>query len=71
VATALLVGDTSHRFLRRYDTARTASLANHYRLQHVIQAVLARPWLANHVATGLRASPRLANALLARIGDLK
>jgi flavin-dependent dehydrogenase len=71
VASALVAGDTSHRFLRRYDTARTASLASHYRLQHVIQAVLARPWLANQVATGLRTSPRLADALLARIGDLK
>jgi flavin-dependent dehydrogenase len=70
-ASALVAGDTSHRFLRRYDAARTASLASRYRLQHVIQAVLARPWLANHVATGLRRSPRLANALLGKIGDLK
>ena len=61
-------GSLNRRVLRRYDGARRAALANRYRLQGLIQRVLARPRLADFASNQLARHPSLAARLLAYIG---
>ena len=61
----------SRRFLSQYDAARAASLAGRYRLQSVIQAIVACPHLADFAAKRLQSRGRFADRLMEVLGDLR
>ncbi len=66
---ALCRGDLSRRSLAPYEAHRRAAFSARLRLDRVLQALLARPRLADWVARRLRRDPPLAD-LLARVsGD--
>jgi menaquinone-9 beta-reductase len=66
---ALRRGDTSARALRRWH-ARRRDLARGPRLvQHTIEAVLARPWLASRAIARIGRARRFADAIIAVTGD--
>ena len=64
-------GSLSRRVLGRYDGARRAALANRYRLQALIQRVLACPRLADVASRQLAHHPSLTGRLLAYIGGVR
>jgi geranylgeranyl reductase family protein len=66
IETALDAADLSERALSPYAWARRDALGPRRRFDAALQAVLARPWLADRIAVRLRDDPRLAD-LLARI----
>jgi geranylgeranyl reductase family protein len=66
IGEALDSGDLSARALRPYAAARRGAFGPRRRFDGVLQAVLARPWLADAIARRLRDDPRLAD-LLARV----
>ena len=64
-------GSLSRRVLGRYDGARRAALANRYRLQALIQRVLACPRLADVASSQFAHHPALTGRLLAYIGAVR
>jgi flavin-dependent dehydrogenase len=69
VLAALRAGDVSAPALAVYERARRAAFADKERLTRALQAVIGRRRLANLVAHGLAARPRVLAALLGVIGD--
>ncbi len=66
---ALLRGDLSARALSPYASARRAAFATRLRLDRILQAVLARPRLADWVARRLNRDQDLADLLARVTGD--
>jgi flavin-dependent dehydrogenase len=69
VLAALRAGDVSAPALAVYERARRAAFADKQRLTRALQAVIGHRRLANLVAHGLAARPRVLAALLGVIGD--
>ncbi len=67
---ALRRDDLSVSFLRRYDKAWRRAFRARFRLEALIQWLIARPSLANFVARHLQVNQEAASPLMAVIGDL-
>jgi flavin-dependent dehydrogenase len=70
IRAALLRGDVSAAALSGYDRARRRAFGAGERLQHVVEAFVARPRALAAVSRRLRRSPELADALIRVTGDL-
>lgn len=70
ISDALSRGDTSARFLARYDAARRGELASRYRLEALVRTVILRPALAAFAIRRLAAAARAAESLLGALGGL-
>jgi menaquinone-9 beta-reductase len=67
---ALHSGDTSARALRDYDTRRRRLLRGARLLQHIIEAVLSRPRIANPAIARIHHARRFADTMIAVTGDI-
>lgn len=68
---ALRSGDLSADAFAAYERARRRAFDAGVRVQHLIEAVVARPWLMSLAARRLRRRPRLADAVVAVTSDLR
>lgn len=66
---ALRVGDLSARFLSRFDRQCRAAFGGKYLVERLVQEIIARPRLFNHVARRLARRPELADTLVGVTGD--
>ncbi|HET8626167.1 MAG TPA: NAD(P)/FAD-dependent oxidoreductase [Thermomicrobiales bacterium] len=69
IAAALAAGDVSARALARFDRACRAAFAGKYLVERVVQEILARPRLFDHVARRLARKAGLADTLVGVTGD--
>jgi flavin-dependent dehydrogenase len=76
---AELAADAAHRALKHsaapgmlweYEQARAAATADKFRVNRLLQRVVAWPWLSNAIARRLARRPDLANQLVGIAGDL-
>src|SRR5205085_2967491 len=66
---ALAAGDVSARALSRFDRQCRAAFDGKYLVERIVQAIVARPRLLNHVARRLARRPDLADTLVGVTGD--
>ena len=66
---ALATGDVSARSLARFDRRCRAAFNGKYLVERIIQEIVSRPWLLNHVARRLARTPALADTMVGVTGD--
>lgn len=66
---ALTAGDTSARFLARFDRQCRAAFNGKYLVEQIVQEIIGRPHLFNYVARRLARRPDLADTLVGVTGD--
>ncbi|HEX6778310.1 MAG TPA: hypothetical protein VF099_08925, partial [Ktedonobacterales bacterium] len=66
---ALANGDCSAACLSAYDRLHRHEFAGKRLVEHIVQGMVARPWLSNRVASRLARSKRLADTMIGVTGD--
>ena len=66
---ALAAGDVSARALARFDRRCRAAFNGKYLVERIVQAIVSRPRLLDHVARRLARTPALADTLVGVTGD--
>lgn len=66
---ALAAGDCSAERLRAYDRLHRQEFAGKRLVEHIVQALIARPWLTEHVAKRFARRKSLADTMMGVTGD--